>query len=218
MNNCAITNDYEYVFVESQLSDNFSAIKHTIRGTYHAHWKISSGKNEDDAILVCMQHHWVEKRNKVIRAANKKRAQKIPPEDLLWPLILVGTAPPNHNQSQNLFPEAVLYLLIKDHPIIIQGDSPKRKGVENLKTGPATDADDEEEDEEEKLGNRMTTKGSFSSRKKQRSTDTRLQRRALVAKKNQASGMKEKAALIHVSAAKKQADNQLAQTGLAAIE
>ena len=90
--------------------------------------------------------------------------------------------------------------------------------MENLKTGPATDADDEEEDEEEKLGNRMTTKGSFSSRKKQRSTDTRLQRRALVAKKNQASGMKEKAALIHVSAAKKQADNQLAQTGLAAIE
>ena len=95
---------------------------------------------------------------------------------------MVGTAPPNHNQSQNLFPEAVLYLLIKDHPIIIQGDSPKRKGVENLKTRPAADADDEEEDEEEKLGKGMTTKGSsFTSRKKQRSSDTRLQRRALVA-------------------------------------
>lgn len=57
------------------------------------------------------------------------------------------------NQSQNLYLEALLYLLIKDqHPAIItQGDSPKRKGVVNLIAN-AAGADDEEEDEEEKLG------------------------------------------------------------------
>ena len=65
-----------------QLWDNFSAIKHTIRGCYHAHWKISLGKNGDDAILLCILHHWAEKRNKVIRATNKKRAQMNPPGDL----------------------------------------------------------------------------------------------------------------------------------------
>ena len=64
----------------------------------------------------------------------------------------------------------------------------------------------------------MSIKGSFSSRKKQKKADTRLKKRALVGRENQASTMKEKAALIHVSAAKKQVDNQLAQTRLAAIE
>lgn len=86
----------------------------------------------------------------------------------------------------------------------------------NLTTGPADE--EEDEDEEEKLGRGMSTKGSFSSRKKQKQADTRLKKRALVGRKNQASGMREKAALIHASAAKKQADNQLAQTRLAAIE
>ena len=45
-----------------------------------------------------------------------------------------------------------------------------------------------------------------------------MKRRTLIAKKNQSSGIKEKAALIHASAAKKQADTQLAQTRLAAID
>ena len=213
--NCAIINGYSILTVTSQLWDNFSAIKHTIRGCYHSNWKLSSGKNEDDAILLCSQHHWTEKRNKVIKSANKKSAQKNPPEDLR-PLMTIESAPSNLNQSHNLFPEAVLYLLIKDHPIIIQGDSPKRKGVVNLTAGPADE--EEDEDEEEKLGRGMSTKGSFSSRKKQKQADTRLKKRALVGRKNQASGMREKAALIHASAAKKQADNQLAQTRLAAIE
>ena len=64
----------------------------------------------------------------------------------------------------------------------------------------------------------MSIKGSFASRKKQKQANTRLKKPALVGRKNQASGMREKAALIHMSAAKKQADNQLAQTQLAAIE
>ena len=46
--------------------------------------------------------------------------------------------------------------------------------------------DEEEEDEEEKLVKGMTTKGNFTSRKKQKSNDTRLKRRAFLAKKNQA--------------------------------
>ena len=203
-----------------QLWDNFSSIKHTLRGIYHSNWKISSGKNEDDAILVCMKIHWAVKRNKVIKSTNKKKAESSPPGDLRK-LVTAEDAPSNLNQSPNLFPEAVLYLLVKQHPIIVQGDnSPKRKVLEKLTSGSSVTADDEqeEEDEEEKLVKGMTTKGNFTSRKKQKSNDTRLKRRALLAKKNQASGMKEKAALIHASAAKKQADNQLAQTRLAAIE
>ena len=146
----------------------------------------------------------------MIKSENKNSAKKNPPEDLR-PLMTIEPAPANLNQSHNLFPEAVLYLLIKDHPIITQGDSPKRKGrVVNLTTGPADE--EEEEDEEEKLGRGMSIKGSFSLRKKQKQADTRLKKHALVGRKNQASGMREKAALIHASAAKKQADNQLAQT------
>ena len=171
-----------------QLWDNFSAIKHTIRGCYHSNWKLSSGKNEDDAILLCLQHHWTEKRNKVIKSANKKSAQKNPPEDLRPLMTAIESAPLNLNQSHNLFPEAVLYLLIKNHPIITQGDSPKRKGrLVNLTTGPADE--EEEEDEEEKLGRRMSIKGSFSSRKTQKQADTRLKKCVLVGRKNQASAM-----------------------------
>ena len=133
--------------------------------------------------------------------------------------MTIESAPVNLNQSHNLFPEVVLYLLTKDHPIITQGDSLKRKGrVVNLTTGPADEEEDEDEDEEEKLGRGMSIKGSFSSRNKQKQADTRLKKRALVGRKHQASAMREKAALIHASAAKKQADNQLAQTRLAAIE
>ena len=166
-----------------------------------------------------MKIHWAVKRNKVIKSTNKKKAESSPPGDLRK-LVTAEDAPSNLNQSPNLFPEAVLYLLVKQHPIIMQGDnSPKRKVLEQLTSGSSVTADDEEEeDEEEKLVKGMTSKGNFTSRKKQRSNDTRLKRRALLAKKNQASGMKEKAALIHASAAKKQADNQLAQTRLAAIE
>jgi len=167
-----------------------------------------------------MKIHWAVKRNKVIKSTNKKKAESSPPGDLRK-LVTAEDAPSNLNQSPNLFPEAVLYLLVKQHPIIVQGDnSPKRKVLEKLTSGSSVTADDEqeEEDEEEKLVKGMTTKGNFTSRKKQKSNDTRLKRRALLAKKNQASGMKEKAALIHASAAKKQADNQLAQTRLAAIE
>ena len=202
-----------------QLWENFSSIKHTLRGIYHSNWKISSGKNEDDAILVCMKIHWAVKRNKVIKTTNKKKAESSPPGELRK-LVTADDAPANLNQTPNLFPEAVLYLLVKQHPIIVQGDnSPKRKVLQKLTSGSGETADDEEEeDEEEKLVTGMSNKGNFTSRKKQRSNDTRLKRRALLAKKNQASGMKEKAALIHASAAKKQADNQLAQTQLAAIE
>jgi hypothetical protein len=168
-----------------------------------------------------MNIHWAEKRNKNIKASNKKSFEKNPPGELRT-LKTAADAPPNLNQSANLFPEAVLFLLVKDHPIIKGGETtPKRKAPTSKSTQSADDdedGEDDDDDDEVKMASSMSIKGSFTSRKKQRANDTRLKRRALISNKNNASGMKEKAAFMHASAAKKQADNQLAQTRLAAIE
>ena len=61
----------------------------------------------------------VLRRNKAPRATNKIR-DKAGKE--LKPNVIMD----NLYHSHNVFPEAILYLLVKDHPLIMGGSLPKR--------------------------------------------------------------------------------------------
>ena len=216
--NAYVTDD---LFMLLQLWKEFSQLKHFLRTIYLANWKITSGKTEDDAILVCAKHHWCAKKNKTIKADNNKRSNSNPPLPLR-PYYTLTDAPVDVAQANKLYPEGILFLLIREDPILVQGRKRKSPAVANTTSSPghspSENDDDEEEDDEERMREGMTIKGSFASRRKQKQQSKRSKRRVLTAQKNQAAINQEKAALIHASAVKRHADSKLAETKLAAIE
>jgi hypothetical protein len=203
-----------------KLWKEFSQLKHFLRTIYLANWKMSSGQNEDDAMLTCAKHHWCAKKNKTIKTDNNKRSNSNPPQPLR-PYYMLVDAPVNVAQANKLYPEGILFLLVREDPILVQGRKRKSPALTNAASSPGhspSEKDDEEEDEEERMREGMTIKGSFASRRKQKQQNKRSKRRVLTAQKNQAAINQEKAALIHASAVKKHADSKLAETKLAAIE
>ncbi len=109
-----------------------------------------------------MQTHWVEKRNKSIKSSNKDRESK--GKDAR-PYMTMKECSPNLHHRMNLFPEAVLYLLVRDSPLLKGGT--KRSAKEDW---PGTPGDAENDsysgDEEDKLKGKMNINGTFTSRKK----------------------------------------------------
>mmetsp|Transcript_1970 Transcript_1970/g.3583 ORF Transcript_1970/g.3583 Transcript_1970/m.3583 type:complete len:167 (+) Transcript_1970:57-557(+) len=86
-------------------------------------------------------------------------------------------APDNLNQSGELFPEAVVFLMFANHPIF-QPDMPSSKSPSDsssVKNTSTADNENESEDgEESTLRSRMTSKGLFKSRNTQRAEELKL--------------------------------------------
>jgi hypothetical protein len=195
------------------LWNTWTQLKHTFRSHYAGKFILSSGKNEDDAIEACMQTHWVEKRNKSIKSSNKDRESK--GKDAR-PYVTLKECSPNLHHRMNLFPEAVLYLLVRESPLL-QGGT-KRSAKEDWPSTPGdAENDNYSGDEEDKLKGKMNINGTFTSRKKQRLTESRRNKREATSAKNVQSGKKEDAAMIHATAAKEMAESSIAQTKLQAI-
>jgi len=161
-----------------------------------------------------MQTHWVEKRNKSIKSGNKDRESK--GKDAR-PYVTMKECPPNLHYRINIFPEAVLYLLVRDSPLLQGGTKRSAKGDWQSTPGGAEN-NSNSGDEEDKLKGKMNINGTFTSRKKQREVENRRNKREATHTKNVQSGKKEDAAMIHATAAKEQAASSIAQTKLQAID
>jgi hypothetical protein len=107
--------------------------------------------------------HWVYKKNKNIKAHNNKLHKlKKPSQQEPRKPVTIDLAPDNLNQPGELYPEAICYLMFKEHPMFIRDvgtmsldDSPT---ASNDTTNSADDAEDAT------LRNKMTAKGYFKSR------------------------------------------------------
>ena len=147
--------------------------KHLFRNIYAPNFVKESGQTDDDAILNCCKHHWVYKKNKNIKAQNNKvsKQQKESKDSKKKPVTLLE-APDNLNQPAELFPEAVAYLIFKDHPMFI-----REAQINNQLTSTSTrnsespnDANSEfshpasDDVEDTTLRHQMTAKGFFKSR------------------------------------------------------
>ena len=137
------------------------------RNIYVPYFIKESGDTDDDAILKCCKQHWVYKKNKNIKAHNNKiNKLKKPAQEPRKP-VTVDLAPNNLNQPGELYPEAICYLMFKEHPMFIRDastmslDESPTASSDDTANSPSTATDDIED---ATLRNKMTTKGYFKSR------------------------------------------------------
>jgi hypothetical protein len=178
--------------------------------------------NEDDAILLAAKHHWAYKKNKNIKVHNNKCLREGKP-DQQKAVVSDVDAPDNLNQSGELYPEAIAYLLFRNHPIFQPDLSSKTPNNSSPNNDFTPDNDDQSvEGEELTLRQRMTSKGFFKSRNTQRAEE--LNRKNKKSKCNAYSNdvidlTKEKTEVAreHVQAARSQVEMMKYQCKLSAI-
>jgi hypothetical protein len=195
----------------------WSELKHVYRNIYRPYFKMGSGENEDDGILHAVKHHWAYKKNKNLKVHNNKCIKDGKP-DQQKDLVSHLDAPDNLNQSAELYPEAIVYLIFREHPIF-QPDSaslcstPDSSPTEN---GSADDVEDKT------LRNRMSSKGLFKSRNVQRAEEMERKKKAKVSDGNleiiDLTREKASAASKHAEAAKSQVEVMRYQCRLQALD
>lgn len=199
--------------------------KHIFRNYYRPYFVLGSGMNEDDAILLAAKRHWAYKRNKNIKVHNNKCIKEGKPEQQK-DTVNHEDAPDNLNQSGELFPEAVVFLMFANHPIF-QPDMPSSKSPSDSSSAKNTstpDNENESEDgEESTLRSRMTSKGLFKSRNTQRAEELKLgnkKSKSNVYSQDVIDLTKEKTEVAkeHVQAAKSQVEMMKFQCKLSAID
>ena len=185
---------------------------------------MGSGQNDDDTIEACIKHHWAYKKNKNLKThnnrcdLNRKFHEK-------KNLVTYLEAPENLLQSCEMYPEAIVYLvLIKDHPMFLR----QQRNIASYATSsPSADDDDDnnhqksqEDPEDTTFRSRMTSKGIFKSRNMQRQEELNKKRKSLpssdiidLTKEKQI-----KSAERHSIAAKIHAEGVKCQSQIAAIE
>ena len=67
------------------------------------------------------------------------------------PYVTIDECPPNLHHSHNIFPEAILYLLVKDHPLIIGGSPLKRSASTHPRFNIDLENDSSDDDDKEIL-------------------------------------------------------------------
>jgi hypothetical protein len=148
--------------------------KHLYRNIYIPYFIKECGDTDDDTILKCCKQHWLFKKNKNIKAHNSRMARLNRPQSEYRPEVTVDLALDNLNQAGELYPEAVGYLMFKDHPILLRDASAatindpisSRHSPDNGNSPPST-----EDVEDSTLRNRMTTKGYFKRRNSLRAAE-----------------------------------------------
>ena len=199
---------------------------------------MDSGDTEDDAILKCCKQHWVYKKNKNIKAHNNKVTKSNKAEEKRDP-VTVLIAPDNLNQPSELFPEAVSFLMFREHPMFIRESycTINRSSNTNAATPPSNDTSvangdntsppDTEDAEVTTLRNRMTQKGYFKSRNTLRAEEVDRKKKQKVSRSDndereltvvQNDCHRTAAATKHAEAATLQAVTGIFQSQLAAIQ
>jgi len=186
---------------------------------------MGSGQNEDDAILKAAKHHWAFKKNKNIKVHNNKCVKDGKPNQQK-DHVTHEDAPENLNQSAELYPEAVVFLIFAGHPIFQPDISSFQSPTINSSPNEPDPSDNENESvdaEETTFRNRMTSKGFFKSRNIQRAEE--LQRKNKRSKSNAYNDdvidlTKEKTAVAkeHVQAARSHVEMMKFQCKLSIID
>jgi hypothetical protein len=154
-------------------------LKHIFKNIYVPNFISKSGENLDDALLLASKHHWASKKNKNIKVHNNKceKDNKISEKK---PLLSYHFAPDNLAQSTELFPEAVVFMMVNDHPMF---QSRKKKAIcqqpmvaaGDKDTAFGTDVDEEDgqnkDEEDTTIRTRLTRCGVFKSRNTQRAEE-----------------------------------------------
>lgn len=193
-------------------------MKHAYRNIYLPNFRLDSGSNNEDAIVICAKHHWAYKRNKNIKTHNNRCTLNGKLHEKKDHVTYVQ-APENLSQSGELYPEAIVYLvLVKDHPMFLLSS---RNVIESPMDNISTDADGKSpsDPEDTTCSNHVMSKGLFKSRNAQRHEECRRKRKYASNEVIDLTKEKQiKVAEKHAVAARTHAEGIKCQSQIAAIE